>query len=123
MCMWVIDITKHKVNTDIVCYKILNKDLTSYVKKFQYELNKEFTTKLGIPRQEYNSYNTPRLIVDEGFHGCVNYNDANRPYKELKKDNDILLVACIIPKNSEFYFNHFTGFIVSEKIKIEKILK
>ena len=122
MCTWVTN-SKQILQNDLTCYKIIRKDLTAIFYDFQYELNKEYVTELGIPHQSEKISSFPRMIVKEGFHSFIEYEDAERNYNEINHTHSYLFVECIIPKGAEIYFNYINYLAVSNKIKIVKVIE
>ena len=98
---------------DIVCFKRMipfnhNILITPY-RDFEYKIGKtysaEFSDKLGIG------------IIEEGLHSYTNKERA-----KLWKTSDEIVVKCIIPKGSIYYFNPNDEEYVSNKLYVKKTL-
>lgn len=124
-------------NKDIICYKLVLEGKHKFVSvyfPFSWEPNKVYKQELNVEKTIYyqvfdtlvenhylreylNSYNKPELIsVTNGFH-------AAKEKKRFNNDNWVGVMAeVIIPKGSEYYEDE-TGLIVSNQMKIIRILK
>lgn len=130
----------HKAEKDISCYKIVNRNLTSfYYTDFPYKLNEIHITELDAPK-----FNTFNFIISKGFHSyspnqckIEYYKRKNKPglyigsiYTIYSKKaildslpaNDTVILECVIPKDSLYYINEH-GEIVSNRIKPLKVIK
>lgn len=130
-----------KAEKDIPCYKIVNRDLTSYYyTNFPYELNEIFTTELDTPR--FNIYS---FVISKGFHS-YSHNKCRIKYEVTKNKSGLytgsytiysktsvfildalpadytVILECVIPKDSLYYINGI-GEIVSNRIKPLKVIK
>lgn len=122
---------------DIVCYKIVHKDLKSEIQKFQYEFDTlystEIKTTLDIDKiRPYSSVDSKYLddhyadYIDECFSGKLTaYSEGFHSSSKVdilqNRSSSIVLVECIIPKGSQ-YVEDFVGYIVSNQIIIKKVL-
>jgi hypothetical protein len=97
---------------DIKCYKVLLNGYQSPVMGFEYELNRLYTGLLGTPSYD-GFYNQITL----GFHSYSRKRKIPLYSKKCEK-----LVKCIIPKDSEYYYNHNLHEYVSNQIIISEVL-
>ena len=107
------DLQCRKAKSDIVCYKIIQDDLKSQIKLFQYKLDK-------IYKLDHPLYLDKEKIC-QGFHS---YKDCPSEYFIFKYLNflSLIIVQCIIPKGSHYFINDH-GEMVSDSIKIVKRIR
>lgn len=139
MCL----ITKQKkakiAKKDITVYKKVNlysDKITSEVRKFEYEIEKEYTTVLTPKSIAGLSIGTDFTMYDEAVNKAypisslyeyvipsnVNLNVISEGFHAFKrKDRCYYNAICTIPKGSE-YFEDATGLIVSNQIIIKEII-
>ena len=129
MCIRVKNIFPKKAKADIVCYKILNKDMTAPYTGFQYDF------------REYKANSLFSLLIDikdsiirkvrEGFPICYWYSIGlihtykNPPlmfWSETFNHLDRRLFKCIIPKGTYYYKSDdsFEFEYASRRLKIIK---
>lgn len=116
---------------DIVCYKILKRDLSPYYQA------KEKSYKLGVLNDNI-TLRTIRLglaifedtppMVEEGYHSYSAKVRPSRIFKldvldGLKEDKLPIVASCIIPKGQLYYFNPDAHTYVSTNIIIKEIIK
>lgn len=109
---------------DITCYK-------SYI-SFEGELRSLFRRSLAPNMNEIaktyleEPYDTGNY-VDRGFHSFANLEDALQTGASISRlhDMDIVVIKCIIPKNSKCYEGSFWGMTsyCSESIILKEIIK
>ena len=103
-----------KVKEDLEVYKCVKADwdekaitrVWSSVYPFEYDINNEYCTKLGIVHKE----------VNEGFHSYSNRAFAIR--NSLYSPSCNAIAICIIPKGSKIFLSDNFIEIVSNKIRI-----
>jgi len=104
MCLTKLTTKKAKVaKEDIVCYKVLNKDLTSPYKYFQYELG-------GCTKSDLEINND--LSVQYGLHSFKYKKGANEEVEEWVTETTQrgdTIMQCVIPKGAEYYEGVFEG--------------
>lgn len=115
---------------DMVCYKILDYNMCSWIKGFKYTMNKVYKTELGTLEEEGPNYiyftsldkkiiNKHTYCISSGFHSY------QRNTKQLSRAYHIgwlripYIYKCIIPKGSFYYRNQF-GEYVSDQIMIKE---
>ena len=129
MCIRVKNIFPKKAKTDIVCYKILNKDMTAPYTGFQYDF------------REYKANGLFSLLIDikdsiirkvhEGFPICYWYSvGLIHTYKDIPlitqsrcfKNLNRRVFKCIIPKGTYYYKSDdsFEFEYASRRLKIIK---
>jgi len=92
MCLK-IQSTLKTADEDIVCYKVLQKNMRSYhYSDFIWEIGKTYSTKIDT---------TAIGVVKEGFHSYRDLDDAKREY--FADFKPCIIVECIIPKDSHYY--------------------
>ena len=127
MCIRVENIFPKKAKTDIVCYKILNKDMTAPYTGFQYDF------------REYKANGLFSLLIDikdsiirkvrEGFPVCYWYGvGLIHTYKDIPlraqsrcfKNLNRRVFKCVIPKDTYYYESDNSIEYASRKLKIIK---
>ena len=122
MCFIIDEKRPYKLTAkrDITCYKVLNKDYTSIVKYFQYEPGKIHKGCIGKPEE---SSKGSIKTIDIGFHSFSNKRTARLTIRDYLRNKFYrVIVKCIIPKGSEYYYNSNFKEYVSNKIIIKGIL-
>lgn len=112
----------------------IDERLSSYYKRFPYEIGKLYETKIGDRKVKRGE-----LCIDEGFHSYSNKCKWEPLYQIIDTIHKVTFgnfvlaifdfsvlykhvrVSCIIPKGSLYYENE-KGEIVSDKIIIKKII-
>lgn len=105
---------------DIVCYKL-------YI-SFEGKLRSPFTRALAPNMNEITKtyleepYGNGNCI-DRGFHSFANLEDALKIGADIPQLYDIVLIKCIIPKDSKCYVGSFWGMTsyCSESIILKEI--
>jgi len=109
MC-FLADNDKIKIATkDIVCYKVVSKELTSSVYKYKYTIGEEnpmVTIVVGYSK-----------IVRKGYHSYSSLKEAKN-----NKYSDFCILKCIIPKGTKYMRSMEYKEYVSETIKAVEIL-
>jgi len=104
---------------DIICYKIIHKDMTSlFHKEFKWEFGKVYHTEMTTTRSSF-SMNT---MVEQGFHSYSTLNATREGY--YSSPEPCIAVKCTIPQGSEYYTgNHGVrdGY-ASDKIILNEII-
>ena len=93
---------------DLIVYKLLAENFRSLYEDFPYELNKLYKT--SFKRVEIRNGE-----ISKGFHS---YSDTKR-IEEIEGSgdyNDGILVKCIIPKGTRYYYNSNRKQYISLKI-------
>jgi hypothetical protein len=111
---------KPKIATeDIICYKIIHKDMTSlFHKEFKWEFGKVYHTEMTTTRISFLTH----TMVEQGFHSYSTLKATRKGY--YSSSEPCIVVKCTIPKGSEYYTgNHGVrdGY-ASEKIIINEII-
>ena len=129
MC-WVSHNTLNKqiASENIKVYKIVNfysGDLISYFKGFTYEINKLYETEVNpikdidcnmISKGFYSYSKNNKLTFSGGLlYVCANLLETSEIYSKYSDNDGLVVVECVIPKNSEYYVNE-SGEIVSNQI-------
>lgn len=114
---------------DMVCYKILDRNMCSWIKGFKYTMNKVYKTELGILEEGLNDiYFTSlgkRIISKHTYCIFSGFHSYQRNTKQLSRVYRIgclkisYIYKCIIPKGSLYYRNQF-GEYVSDQIMIKE---
>ena len=114
MCLRTEQRTPQIADKDIICYKIIHKDMTSlFHKEFKWEFGKLYKTEM----QFYNSEQ-----IAQAFHSYKSYKDVREAYSRTTEP--CVVVKCTIPKDTSYYTgNHGVceGY-ASEKIIINEII-
>lgn len=119
MCL--IDAEIKETTEDIVCYKIYvsfeGRWVSPYMRSPIPNMNEVTKTLLGEPYE--GNY------VAEGFHSFATFEDAIEESRGLTSHNDcnLIIVRCIIPKDSKCYVGSFWGIpsYCSEKIILKEV--
>ena len=117
MCLLTNNLHKYIAEKDIVCYKIVylqGKKIVSFWYDFPYELNRKYTTQVLQPIPMPNG----DIRIKKGFHSYRNLNTARRDIW-LSLMESLVIVKCIVPKDSEYYIN--SKEMVSNQIIIVEI--
>ena len=107
MCLLTNQINPNIADKSIVCYKIFyikNNTLRSYYKHFLYKLDKLYKSNLVKEKAtfETESFN---FMINVGIHSFTN---TFQPEEIISHSDDkSVLVECIIPQGSEYYFGIF----------------
>lgn len=120
---------------DIVCYKILDKDMTSPYQGFQYKFNTKYKVNIRQPRTKdkdgnmmfklHKIFNDDLIILSlsKGFHSYTSLQMAKRRLNRHVNVVNVVIVRCVIPKGSEFYQDSVDNEYVSNQIIAKTILK
>ena len=127
MCIQVKNIFPKRAKTDIVCYKILNKDMTAPYTGFQYDF------------KEYKANGLFSLLIDikdsiirkvrEGFPICYWYgvglihtykSFSSRFLSKYLKEFNQRVFKCVIPRGTYYYESDNSIEYASRKLKIIK---
>lgn len=109
---------KKKAKRDITCYKIINKEWRSYIQIFKYVQGKTCSDgdALDIEKHLFGM-----KVIHRGYHSYSNKKIAlHNCYQMAHK---YMLVRCIIPEGSDYYYNSSLHEYVSNKIKITDVIK
>lgn len=83
---------------DIICYKIIHKDMTSlFHKEFKWELGKVYHTEMTTTLSSFFM----NIMVEQGFHSYSTLKATREGY--YSSSEPCIAVKCIIPKGSEYY--------------------
>lgn len=109
MCLYTFQSTPKVAEEDIICYKVLTKDLKSPCYGLQYELGNLITSELknDFCDDGYNS-------IEEGLHTLKDLDNAKttsvftcwrvqNAWINMHGVNAPIIVKCIIPKGSLYY--------------------
>lgn len=81
---------------DIICYKIIHKDMTSlFHKEFKWEFGKVYHTEMATP--PFFMY----IVIEQGFHSYSTLKGTREGY--YHSTEPCIAVKCTIPKGSEYY--------------------
>ena len=104
---------------DIICYKIIHKDMTSlFHKEFKWEFGKAYHTAMTTTR----SFFLMKTLVEKGFHSYSTLDGTREAY--YRSSEPCIAVKCTIPQGSEYYTGSHgvcEGY-ASEKIIINEII-
>lgn len=114
---------------DMICYKVLDENMCSWIRGFKYSINKVYETELGLlhddPGKIYFTslnkriYNKDVYCISKGFHSYQrNTKRISRAYV-ARYTRIPCVFRCIIPKGSLYYKNQW-GEYVSDKIMIKE---
>ena len=116
---------------DMICYKVLDEDMRSWIRGFEYSINKVYRTELGTLCDNSLSgniyftslgkriYSKNVYCIFQGFHSYQrNTKQISRIYK-ARYTRIPCIYKCIIPKGSLYYRNQF-GEYVSDQIMIKE---
>lgn len=109
---------KRKAKKDINCYKILCKSWHSSIQGFQYVPGKTYS--------DDDALKCTRWYINEihrGYHSYSSKKAALRVYNSIFIKNSRIIVKCIIPEGSDYYYNSQYHEYVSNKIKIIDIIE
>lgn len=130
MCLFKKHSTVLIADKDLLCYKVLYKDLKSIYYSFSYELNKIYTKEWD---QDFIKDCNRRKNLDHNmFHSCLSKANCIHFYGQIsvldyngntkgELSSEQILVECTIPKGTKYYLGEYDE-IGSEKIIINKIL-
>lgn len=106
MCLTLINEELHTASRDILVYKIISNDNSSYHREFPYEPNTLYRLRKAL-KPVWGE-------VFRGFHAYISYigYDGNRHFIP----NRAKIVAFIVPKGAKYYLGHH-GEIVSTSIR------
>lgn len=94
MCLK-IQSTLKTADEDIVCYKVLQKNMRSYYyTDFMWEIGKTYSAKM-------DTTSIISGVVEEGFHSYSSLDDAKREY--FVDSRPCIIVECRIPKDARYY--------------------
>ena len=110
--------SKKIAKRDIICYKIIKENYHSLNQDFPYQFNKLYTNKKALLIERTNGI----LSIHIGYHSYSSKNKALLDY-HLKLTKFLLLVKCIIPKGSDYYYNTIAKEYVSNQIILQEIIK
>lgn len=116
---------------NMICYKVLDENMCSWIRGFEYTINKVYKTELGVL---YDSdypidicftslnkriYSKNAYCISKGFHFYQrNTKQISRIYK-ARYTRIPCIYKCIIPKGSLYYKNQW-GEYVSDQIMIKE---
>ena len=112
--------------TGIVCYKILNKHMSSIYYNFAYKFSQRYA---NIPLiKQKNHFSIEKYIIKEGYHSFITEWIAQEELWFLMKqysnsEKILILVQGRIPKDAQYYFNPDKGEYISEDIIIHQQIK
>ena len=123
MCFVIINSIEEIADQDIVCYKAMYGEginyMKSYDRKYQYDFNK-FNKRIELKPHlyEYQPGKFEKYTrISEGYHSYSSIDIIYEYHKE--EDNKIMIVECVIPKGTKYYFNEDHKCYVSENIIIK----
>lgn len=112
---------------DIECYKVLRRVdgvLASYYHpRFKWKKSVTYTSLLETFDSAFRSY---QCNVERGFHSYMYQKDAEKFINEICGDEILVLVKCIIPKDSQYFVGDSTDWrpgYASDKIIFTSIIK
>lgn len=122
---------------DVTCYKLLDGNLVSPYRAFQYKYNKLYKAKIGrLERVIYtNAVNSKsEIILDDlrdNNHNIFSINKGLHSYSSLAAASwgaAVIRYGCcvfktIIPKGSEFYYDNINKEYISNQLIIKKLIK
>lgn len=106
---------KRKAKKDITCYKILCKSWHSTVKGFLYVP--------GVIYLDNNALYVEYNVVNIGYHSYSSKKAVLMTYNSIFFKSNRIIVRCIIPEGTDYYYNSQYHEYVSNKIKIIDIIK
>ena len=120
MCL----ITKMKEPTiaekDIICYKVISKDMTSlYHVDFKWEFGKLYETEM---KQTDNPW-IEDTMIDEGFHSYKSYKDVKKGY--FMSITPCMIVECTIPIGTMYFegcHGYDTSGYASDQLIINRVI-
>ena len=136
MC-WVIKTKpiKNIAEKDIICYKVFHFEDIFFEQfdrtKIQIDkikiqkLYSEYMHFLYIPYKNQEHINLKiendiiRYIIEEGYHS---YSTFERAQYYIGYNSNLIIIECIIPKDSEYYVNSRQEIVSSDIIVTDKIL-
>lgn len=116
-------------DVDIICYKMLK--VKPIFKIFGYDFGKQYLSPFHLMKYKIGKTYTSRLVVledcfdyrvyvvEDGLHTFADKDEA----KQHVNDGEVL-VKCMIPKGSKYFFGHFgiSQSLASEKLTVIKIM-
>ena len=133
MCFYVDSKYPNKqiAKRDIICYKVLWNDYKSAFHFKLYKLNKLYKVRIEKPYFCNDTY-----LIDRGFHSysslkkavrervyTVNLADYSSGYSKKFALKEFVIVKCMIPKDSKYYYNSKEKEYVSNQIVIKERIK
>ena len=104
---------------DIICYKVIHKNMTSlFHKEFKWEFGKVYHTEMTTTHSSFFM----NIMVEQGFHSYSTLKATREGY--YSSSEPCIAVKCTIPKGSEYYTgNHGVrdGY-TSDKIILNEII-
>ena len=98
MCLRTEQRTPQIATKDIICYKIIHKDMTSlFHKEFKWEFGKVYHTEMITTLSSF-FMNT---MVEQGFHSYATLKATREGY--YSSSEPCIAVKCTIPQGSEYY--------------------
>lgn len=99
---------------NITCYKILNGNFTSYYHGLPYKAHLLVTSKIGKPKKYWPSIYEQ---IEKGLHSYSSVSSCiNKRWGVYFYAKDLIIVKCIIPAGSEYYYNEQREEYVSNQI-------
>ena len=121
---------KQIAKRDITCYKVLWNDYKSAFHFKLYKLNKLYKVRIEKPYFWHDTY-----LIDQGFHSYSSLKQAIKErvynvklvnycsYSNRFTLQKFVIVKCMIPKDSEYYYNSERREYVSNQIVIKERIK
>lgn len=114
---------------DMVCYKVLDQNMCSWIQGFKYNINTVYKTELGVLEGEINNiffsslnkriYSKNVYCIYKGFHSYQRNTKQISKVYVARYTRIPCIYKCIIPKGSLYYRNQF-GEYVSDQIMIKE---
>ena len=98
MCLRTEQRTPQIATKDIICYKIIHKDMTSlFHKEFKWEFGKVYHTEMTTTHSCFFM----NIMVEQGFHSYSTLKATREGY--YSSSEPCIAVKCTIPQGSEYY--------------------
>ena len=98
MCLRTYQSKPQIATKDIICYKIIHKDMTSlFHKEFKWEFGKVYETEMTTTHNCFFMH----IMVEQGFHSYSTLKSTREGY--YSSSEPCIAVKCTIPQGSEYY--------------------
>ena len=104
--------------TDIICYKVLERDDDTLVSPYEKEL---YFKKRNTVIKEVKDFGIEDNKIFEGLHSFSSLTSALKSIEIIKEEfyiGDFSIHKAIIPKRTKYYYNPLTEEYVSLKLKV-----
>ena len=98
----------------IVCFKVVNRDLCSYYQGFGHEYG--FLAKSRLKKEKRGTNGT---CIYMGFHSYTCFEAAMKEYR-CKLSYDPIVVRCLLPRGTRYYYDSCDHEFVSNRIVVER---